>query len=63
MDPDILLAVGQANGKVALTTFGPTTFDSLGLAGRELGNLFVIVIFHCAVFHRKFENNPVLFSA
>ncbi|OXU30787.1 hypothetical protein TSAR_008781 [Trichomalopsis sarcophagae] len=35
-EPDILLAVGQANGKVILTTFGPTAFDSLGLAGKEL---------------------------
>lgn len=38
-EPDILLAVGQANGKVVLTTFGPTAFDSLGLAGKELGKL------------------------
>ena len=36
-EPDILLAVGQANGKVVLTTFGPTAFDSLGLTGKELG--------------------------
>lgn len=36
LEPDILLAVGQANGKVVLTTFGPTTFDSLGLPGKEL---------------------------
>ncbi|XP_058794718.1 GATOR complex protein MIOS-B [Phymastichus coffea] len=36
LEPDILLAVGQANGKVVLTTFGPTTFDSSGLASREL---------------------------
>ncbi|KAK0099087.1 hypothetical protein PV326_006551 [Microctonus aethiopoides] len=35
-EPDILLAVGQANGKVVLTTFGPTAFDSLGLTGKEL---------------------------
>lgn len=35
-EPDILLAVGQANGKVVLTTFGQTAFDSLGLAGLEL---------------------------
>ncbi|XP_012282534.1 GATOR complex protein MIOS-B [Orussus abietinus] len=34
-EPDILLAVGQANGKVVLTTFGPTAFDSLGLTGKE----------------------------
>ncbi|XP_043268495.1 GATOR complex protein MIOS-B [Venturia canescens] len=35
-EPDILLAVGQANGKVVLTTFGPTAYDSQGLTGREL---------------------------
>lgn len=36
LEPDILLAVGQANGKVVLTTFGPTIFDSQGLTGKEL---------------------------
>ncbi|XP_066586197.1 GATOR2 complex protein MIOS [Prorops nasuta] len=35
-EPDILLAVGQASGKVALATFGPTVFDSTGLPGKEL---------------------------
>ncbi|PSN33611.1 WD repeat-containing protein mio [Blattella germanica] len=35
-EPDILLAVGQANGKVVLTTFGPTAFDAIGLTGKEL---------------------------
>lgn len=40
LEPDILLAVGQANGKVVLTTFGPTIFDSQGLSGKELGKLF-----------------------
>ncbi|XP_063974813.1 GATOR2 complex protein MIOS [Diachasmimorpha longicaudata] len=35
-EPDILLAVGLANGKVVLTTFGPTAFDALGLTGKEL---------------------------
>ncbi|GLH08738.1 GATOR complex protein MIOS [Gryllus bimaculatus] len=35
-EPDLLLAIGQANGKVVLTTFGPTTFDSRGLPGKEL---------------------------
>ncbi|KAH0544233.1 GATOR complex protein MIOS-B [Cotesia glomerata] len=35
-EPDILLAVGQANGKIVLTTFGPTAFDSLSLTGKEL---------------------------
>lgn len=34
---DILLAVGQDDGKVVLTTFGPTIFDSYGYAGKELG--------------------------
>lgn len=34
-EPDILLAVGQANGKIVLTTFGPTAFDSLGIVGKE----------------------------
>lgn len=33
---DLFLAVGQANGRVALTTFGPSEFDSVGLTGREL---------------------------
>uniref|UniRef100_T1HA87 Zinc_ribbon_16 domain-containing protein n=1 Tax=Rhodnius prolixus TaxID=13249 RepID=T1HA87_RHOPR len=32
---DTLLAVGQANGKVTLVTFGPTKYDSLGLTGLE----------------------------
>ncbi|XP_076291746.1 GATOR complex protein mio isoform X1 [Lasioglossum baleicum] len=35
-EPDILLAVGQANGKIVLTTFGPTVFDSQSLTGKEL---------------------------
>ncbi|XKL63054.1 hypothetical protein PGB90_005418 [Kerria lacca] len=35
-ESDILLAVGQANGKISLTTFGPSVFDSVGLAGVEL---------------------------
>lgn len=35
-ESDILLAIGQANGKVTLTTFGPTIFDSIGLTGQEL---------------------------
>ena len=43
-EPDILLAVGQANGKVVLTTFGPTAFDSLGLTGKELGMLFIFIL-------------------
>ncbi|XP_018335553.1 GATOR complex protein MIOS [Agrilus planipennis] len=32
---DILLAVGQGNGKVSLVTFGPSQFDSQGLPGKE----------------------------
>jgi hypothetical protein len=43
-EPDILLAIGQANGKVVLTTFGPTAFDALGLTGKELGNDHKLVI-------------------
>lgn len=35
-DTDVLLAIGQTNGKVVLTTFGPTVFDCLGLSGKEL---------------------------
>ncbi|XP_066997693.2 GATOR2 complex protein MIOS isoform X2 [Anabrus simplex] len=35
-ESDILLAIGQANGKITLTTFGPTAFDSRGLTGKEL---------------------------
>lgn len=34
---DVLLAIGQINGKVVLNTFGQTVFDCLGLAGKELG--------------------------
>lgn len=41
-EPDILLAVGQANGKIVLTTFGPTAFDSLSLTGKELGNFYLL---------------------
>ncbi|XP_017302881.1 GATOR complex protein MIOS-B-like, partial [Diaphorina citri] len=33
---DMLLALGQANGKVVLTTFGPSAYDALGLTGLEL---------------------------
>lgn len=36
-EPDILLAIGQANGKVVLSTFGPTAYDSLGFTGKEFG--------------------------
>lgn len=36
-EQDILLAVGLANGKVVLTTFGPTTLDAHNLTGKELG--------------------------
>jgi hypothetical protein len=35
--PETLLAVGQANGKVALTAFGPIDFENKNLAGKELG--------------------------
>lgn len=40
-ESDLLLAVGQANGKVSLTTFGPSVFDSVGLAGVELSTHFI----------------------
>ncbi|CAB3376755.1 Hypothetical predicted protein [Cloeon dipterum] len=33
---EILMAAGLANGKVALTAFGPVEFDAKGLAGKEL---------------------------
>ncbi|XP_034247778.1 GATOR complex protein MIOS-A isoform X2 [Thrips palmi] len=35
-ESDVLLAIGQINGKVVLNTFGQTVFDCLGLAGKEL---------------------------
>lgn len=34
---DILLAVGLANGRVALTTFGPSEYDINGYPGKEFG--------------------------
>lgn len=34
---DILLAVGLANGRVALTTFGPSEYDIHGYPGKEFG--------------------------
>lgn len=36
-DVDILLAVGLANGRVALTTFGPSEYDIIGYPGKEFG--------------------------
>ncbi|XP_076393574.1 GATOR complex protein mio isoform X2 [Megachile rotundata] len=48
-EPDILLAIGQANGKVVLTTFGPTIFDSQGLSGKELATLHLYDIQHCGI--------------
>ncbi|BES96654.1 missing oocyte, meiosis regulator, homolog (Drosophila) [Nesidiocoris tenuis] len=33
---EILLAIGQANGKVSLTTFGPSNFDFLGINGMDM---------------------------
>uniref|UniRef100_A0A0A9ZA57 WD repeat-containing protein mio n=3 Tax=Lygus hesperus TaxID=30085 RepID=A0A0A9ZA57_LYGHE len=33
---EILMAVGQANGKVSLTSFGPSSFDCLGVNGMDL---------------------------
>lgn len=43
-----LLAVGQANGKVVLATFGPTSFDALGLNGKEFG-MFISLFDHIAL--------------
>lgn len=34
---DLLLAIGQANGKITLSTFGSSEFDSQGLPGKDLG--------------------------
>lgn len=36
---DVLLAIGQANGKVVLTTFGPSKFDALGISGKDFGKI------------------------
>lgn len=36
-DENILLAVGLANGRVALTTFGPSEYDVIGYPGKEFG--------------------------
>lgn len=33
---EILLAIGQANGKVSLTSFGPSSYDCLGINGMDL---------------------------
>lgn len=45
----MLLALGQANGKVVLTTFGPSAYDALGLTGLELSeylsNVFFLSLF------------------
>ncbi|RZC42359.1 WD repeat-containing protein mio-B [Asbolus verrucosus] len=35
-DTDLLLAVGLSNGRISLSTFGPTEYDALGLTGKEL---------------------------
>lgn len=35
-DADLLLAVGLSNGRISLSTFGPTEYDVLGLTGKEL---------------------------
>lgn len=42
-DSDILLAVGLANGRVALTTFGPSEYDVIGYPGKEFGKCFFTV--------------------
>lgn len=36
-ETDLLLAVGLSNGRIALSTFGLTEYDTLGLTSRELG--------------------------
>lgn len=36
-EEDILLAVGLGNGRVALTTFGPSEYDTIGYPGKEFG--------------------------
>lgn len=35
-ESDLLLAIGHANGRVTLTTFGPTIYDARGLTGKDL---------------------------
>lgn len=40
-DRDLLLAIGQGNGRVTLLTFGPTQYDSLSLPGKEFGKHFI----------------------
>lgn len=35
-ESDLLLAIGQGNGRVALSTFGPSIYDGQSLTGREL---------------------------
>lgn len=35
-ETDLLLAIGLANGRVALTTFGPSEHDATGFPGKEL---------------------------
>lgn len=41
MNSDLFLAVGQANGRIMLTSFGPSEFDGVGLTGRELGKSLI----------------------
>lgn len=36
-ESDLLLAIGQANGRVTLSTFGPSIYDTQGLTGKDLG--------------------------
>lgn len=49
----MLLALGQANGKVVLTTFGPSAYDALGLTGLELSeylsNVFFIITWSVSI--------------
>lgn len=46
-ESDLLLAIGQANGRVTLSTFGPSVYDTQGLTGKDLG----------ADFNKKIKNN------
>lgn len=41
-DTDLLLAIGQANGRVTLVTFGSSEYDSQGLPGKEFGKTYFI---------------------
>lgn len=42
VNSDLFLAIGQANGRIMLTSFGPSEFEGIGLAGKELGINFYL---------------------